>query len=374
MLMQGRIITSFFDYNFGFGGKEKDDEAKGTGMSLNFGNRIDDSRVGRWNSLDKVTRPWMSPYVYSADNPVNNIDPDGKDEIHFHFYNNSVIGPDGKALSGHTSARIEIIKANGPDKFFAHMHSTEIRMPTNYSSGGQATNERTIEFYPWNPDSRSGLTKSTILGMIPWNDRDYATLMKYTIASPSLKEYIKGRSEGYEANFYDRENYKGLIADLPVYKTLGKIKQGADIGLAIVGAIDAGLAGATTLGATETFYRTMSASDFNLFQKTGKLPATGETFISPTKGFSSGYERVLVQFNTKAGTISQLQSIGVRNSAIGHPFSDLPLVNSGWGQSKAFFKLETNSEGLQQVNIGLGKGKALELFNNNIQSYKVINR
>ncbi len=241
MQMPGRsyLAAGSLNYRYGFNGKEKNDEISGPGNTIDFGNRMDDTRGGRWFSIDRITKPWLSPYAYAADNPVNNVDPDGKDEIHFHFYTSSVIGPDGKVMGGPTTFTAEIIKANGPDKFFVHTHSDVIRMPTNYSHGGQATQEKTVEIYPWNPDSRSGFTKSTALG-IPVNDRDYATLMKYATANPALKEYIKERSQGYEATNYDKENYKGLLEDLPVYNAIGKIKQGAELTAGILSIVEGG--------------------------------------------------------------------------------------------------------------------------------------
>ena len=248
MPMPGRSFNNA-NYRYGFNGKENDNEVKGTGNSVDFGNRMDDTRGGRWFSTDKITKPWLSPYAFAANNPVNNIDADGKDEIHFHFYTNSVIGPDGKVMGGPTTARIEIIKANGPDRFFADMHSTVVRMPTNYSRGGDATSERTIEFYPWNPDSRSGLTKTTAAG-IPFNDRDYATLIKYATASPALKDYIKQRSQGYEATANDKENYKGLLEDIPAYNTIAKLKQGFEIAASVVALLDVGVSVVTPSAAS----------------------------------------------------------------------------------------------------------------------------
>jgi len=47
MEMPGRIASSE-DYRYGFNGKEKDDEVKGSGNSLDFGARMYDSRLGRW--------------------------------------------------------------------------------------------------------------------------------------------------------------------------------------------------------------------------------------------------------------------------------------------------------------------------------------
>jgi RHS repeat-associated protein len=68
------------DYRFGFNGMEKDNEVKGTGNSLDFGARIYDSMLGRWLSLDPLQEkyPMLSPYNFVGNNPIANIDPDGR--------------------------------------------------------------------------------------------------------------------------------------------------------------------------------------------------------------------------------------------------------------------------------------------------------
>jgi RHS repeat-associated protein len=78
--MPGRGFDSS-DYRFGFNGKELDNEIKGNGNSLDFGARIYDPRLGRWLSLDPLMAkyPGMSPYNYTANNPVLYIDQDGRD-------------------------------------------------------------------------------------------------------------------------------------------------------------------------------------------------------------------------------------------------------------------------------------------------------
>gem|GEM_PF-4451694 len=118
-------------------------------------------------------------------------------------------------------------------------------------------------------------------------------------------------------------------------------------------------------GVGEVFYRAMSKDAAAVFMKTGKMPAGTETFISPTKSFAKDYDGVLFEITVKEGTTSQLGSIGVRNAAADHPFSSMPLVEKGWKATKAFFKVEGD-----QVNIGLGNGKALNTFNANIQNFK----
>ncbi|WP_121356788.1 RHS repeat-associated core domain-containing protein [Flavisolibacter nicotianae] len=70
-------------YRYGFNGKEKDNEIKGEGNSLDFGARIYDPRLGRWFSDDPKSSkyPSYSPYIYSANSPITFIDQDGEDWI-----------------------------------------------------------------------------------------------------------------------------------------------------------------------------------------------------------------------------------------------------------------------------------------------------
>lgn len=66
-------------YRYGFNGKEKDDELKGQGNSLDYGARINDPRLGRWLSVDPLAAkyPWQSPYVSLDNNPIKLVDPTG---------------------------------------------------------------------------------------------------------------------------------------------------------------------------------------------------------------------------------------------------------------------------------------------------------
>ena len=59
-------------YKYGFNGKEKDDEVKGGGNSVDFGARNYDSRLGRWLSVDSDNErtPDVSPYSYTKCNPI----------------------------------------------------------------------------------------------------------------------------------------------------------------------------------------------------------------------------------------------------------------------------------------------------------------
>jgi len=68
-------------YKYSFNGKEKDDEVKGEGNSLDFEARIYDPRLGRWYGLDPLQKkyPSLSPYIFSNNNPIVYTDPDGMD-------------------------------------------------------------------------------------------------------------------------------------------------------------------------------------------------------------------------------------------------------------------------------------------------------
>jgi RHS repeat-associated protein len=68
-------------YSYGFNGKEKDNEVKGDGNSYDFGERIYDSRLGRWLSLDPLMKKYagLSPYNFTFNNPIIFNDPDGRD-------------------------------------------------------------------------------------------------------------------------------------------------------------------------------------------------------------------------------------------------------------------------------------------------------
>ncbi|MBO9204000.1 MULTISPECIES: RHS repeat domain-containing protein [Niastella] len=82
MRMPGRIFNSG-NYRYGFNGKENDNEAKGEGNQLDYGMRIYDPRIGRFLSVDPLTRsyPWYTPYQFAGNKPIWAIDLDGLEEL-----------------------------------------------------------------------------------------------------------------------------------------------------------------------------------------------------------------------------------------------------------------------------------------------------
>ncbi|MCB9234243.1 MAG: hypothetical protein H6581_21480 [Bacteroidia bacterium] len=64
------------DYRYGFNEEEKDDEWSGNGNNMDFGARVLDSRVGRWLSVDPLTKeyPSHSSYSFALNKPITCID------------------------------------------------------------------------------------------------------------------------------------------------------------------------------------------------------------------------------------------------------------------------------------------------------------
>jgi hypothetical protein len=119
----------------------------------------------------------------------------------------------------------------------------------------------------------------------------------------------------------------------------------------------------------EVFYRTMTKAHYDAIVAGSKLSASSETFTSPTQAYSEKFSGYLVKILVNTGTIDKLKAIGVSDGTadVQSKFGTMPLVASGWGTTKAFFKSE-----LGQVNIGLGTGTALTTFNANFKQYQLI--
>lgn len=62
---------------------EKDDEVKGSGNSYDFGARMYDPRLGRWLTLDPLSKmyPNESPYIFAGNSPILFLDEEGKTKV-----------------------------------------------------------------------------------------------------------------------------------------------------------------------------------------------------------------------------------------------------------------------------------------------------
>ncbi|MEO6883505.1 MAG: hypothetical protein ABI199_05730 [Bacteroidia bacterium] len=78
-IVHNRYKSNLNSYCFGFNGQEKTNELCGIGNAYDFKYRMDDARLGRWLSLDKLAAkiPFWSPYSYGYSNPILYLDADG---------------------------------------------------------------------------------------------------------------------------------------------------------------------------------------------------------------------------------------------------------------------------------------------------------
>ena len=87
--MPGRQFNSN-SYKYGFNGKEKDDEVKGTGNQLDYGFRIYDPRLGKFLSVDPISGkfPFYSPYHFAGNSPIMCLDMDGAEDVSYLYKQN----------------------------------------------------------------------------------------------------------------------------------------------------------------------------------------------------------------------------------------------------------------------------------------------
>ncbi len=110
MGMVGRSYSAG-GYRYGFNGKEKSDEVYGEGNVYDYGFRIYDPRIGRFLSVDPLTKeyPWYTPYQFAGNKPIESIDLDGAEEIHYTMTLNN----DGTTKLTYTGAKVYNPKPTG---------------------------------------------------------------------------------------------------------------------------------------------------------------------------------------------------------------------------------------------------------------------
>jgi RHS repeat-associated protein len=133
MLMSGRSFSSD-GYRYGFNGKEKDDEVSGSGNQYDYGFRIYNSRIGRFLSVDPLTKsyPWYTPYQFAGNMPIWAIDLDGLEEK-ITVFQEDVNGND-EMISSITYEDIENYGPLGNGMYSVHL-KTDGSFTEHYSSG-----------------------------------------------------------------------------------------------------------------------------------------------------------------------------------------------------------------------------------------------
>jgi RHS repeat-associated protein len=80
-------LHAFSRYRFGFNNKEKDDEVVGVGNMYDYGDRMYNPRLGRFFAVDPLASqyPELSPYQFAENNPIQNLDLDGREALDHRF-------------------------------------------------------------------------------------------------------------------------------------------------------------------------------------------------------------------------------------------------------------------------------------------------
>jgi len=95
-------------YTYGFNGKENDDEVKGIkGSQQDYGMRIYDPRLGRFLSIDPISKKfaYFSPYQFAGNTPIKAIDLDGAEikNVYYNYddrgYKTTLKNPDDKEVA-----------------------------------------------------------------------------------------------------------------------------------------------------------------------------------------------------------------------------------------------------------------------------------
>jgi RHS repeat-associated protein len=83
MMMPGRSYAASVKYRYGFNGKENDNEVKVEGGQQDYGMRIYDTRLGKFLSVDPLTKsfPELTPYQFGSNSPIESIDLDGLEAL-----------------------------------------------------------------------------------------------------------------------------------------------------------------------------------------------------------------------------------------------------------------------------------------------------
>src|SRR4030095_14109023 len=83
MQMPERKYSADGSYRYGFNGKENDNEVKGEGNQQDYGMRIYDPRLGRFLSVDPITKedPDLTPYQFAGNMQIFAVDLDGLEPI-----------------------------------------------------------------------------------------------------------------------------------------------------------------------------------------------------------------------------------------------------------------------------------------------------
>ena len=181
MSMPERSFTAN-SYRFGFNGKEKDDEVKGSSNQIDYGQRGYDSRLGRFLSVDPLFKeyPWNSTYVFAENRPIDAIDLDGLEKVIYliNFSANKV-----------TRTKIELAKAGSLGNGAA-IEFTKNGTSTNYYGNELKSSEEFTKSYEGN----GGLVSYYVKDSKGKNSGNLTGGYGHELSSEEQKTYPEGTS------------------------------------------------------------------------------------------------------------------------------------------------------------------------------------
>ncbi len=213
-------------YRFGFNGMERDDDfAMG---SYDFGARLYNPTIGRWNARDPLESkyPNISTYTFVANSPLMYVDPNGKEVIDFDMYKMSGTGLiraiGAYVIFANTQLGASLLErfSNGNDLSFDHLkgkigdlskHDLYVREHGSVKGDHPIASGQTFAYVSRADGVKVELSKLTR------NDLEGLELsdIKFTLHI-TIDKYDKDESSltlGHEA-FVHLEAYINLVSDL----------------------------------------------------------------------------------------------------------------------------------------------------------------
>jgi RHS repeat-associated protein len=135
---------SSYSYRFGFNGKESDDEVSGSGNQYDYGFRIYNPRLGKFLSVDPLSKsyPWLTPYQFANNSSISAVDLDGLE--YFYAADGRLLGNIGKNENVYLVAEKDIAATVN-----LISQSKEIEQKINYvekDHGLSITDRMTLDF------------------------------------------------------------------------------------------------------------------------------------------------------------------------------------------------------------------------------------
>jgi RHS repeat-associated protein len=139
-LMPGRKFAANSSYRYGFNGKENDNDIKGEGNQQDYGMRIYDPRLGRFLSVDPISKqyPELTPYQFASDRPIDGIDLDGLEHKVVNRYYNMEIS-NGKAVLTYLRTETHTVSQTYFDDFLDWF--------TNISGQGKMVEKDEVQYW-----------------------------------------------------------------------------------------------------------------------------------------------------------------------------------------------------------------------------------